>query len=307
MLIARDAKGLGIPTLYYFPPGKYRSAPEDVLDAARTITRVAAPLQLSFEKYRALQAEVEFVGHPMLDLLPESPDQERTRAELGVKPGEHVIGLLPGSRTAELEFHTRTLCEAAAELSKRHANLRFLVPMVRYRDPALHERMEQLLHREIAKSGAPIDVICEQATKVMSVARLLLICSGTATLEATFYGAPMVIVYRVSKIAEFLAPLFHDVPFKFVGLPNILADCHIVPELVQDEFTTANVVREASAILSDPEREAKIRSQLAALRPHLGSKGASERVARMVLAMIQQRATSRAPGSAVVVGQTASQ
>jgi lipid-A-disaccharide synthase len=118
MLVARVAKGLGIPTLYYFPPGKYRSAPEDVLDAARTVTRVAAPLKFSFEKYTALKAAVDFVGHPLLDVLSDV-DEARTRAELGVGANERVVGLLPGSRLAELEYHTGDLCRAAARLHQR--------------------------------------------------------------------------------------------------------------------------------------------------------------------------------------------
>lgn len=285
MLVARVAKKLGIPTLYYFPPGKYRSAPEDVLDAARTVTRVAAPLQFSFEKYQTLNAAVDFVGHPLLDVLSEV-DPARTRAELGLAPDEPVVGLLPGSRLAELEYHTGELCRAAAKLHARFGSLKFLLPLVTHRDPELQERVERLIQWEIATSGAPVRIIHEQAHKVMAISKLLLVSSGTATLEAAFYGTPMVIVYRVSKLTEFLAPLFHALPFKFVGLPNILADRQIVPELVQDQFTEENVVREALAILDNADRGASIRTELKQLIPQLGSKGASERVARIALEMI---------------------
>jgi lipid-A-disaccharide synthase len=286
MLVARVARALGIPTLYYFPPGKYRSAPEDVSDAARTITRVAATLQMSFEKYRALDAAVDFVGHPLLDLVPSDVDVARTRSELSIPAGQDVVGVLPGSRLAEFEHHTATLCDAAAQLARERPGLRFVIPLVSHRDPAVHERVERLIAREIARTGAPVEIVREQALKVMAISRLLLVCSGTATLEAAFYGTPMVIVYRVSKLTEFLAPLFHRTPFKFVGLPNILADRTIVPELVQDRFSVPDIVREARAILDDAALEARMRSELRALVPLLGSKGASDRVARIALSMI---------------------
>ena len=285
MLVARVAKKLGIPTLYYFPPGKYLSPPEDVLDAARTVTRVAAPLKFSFEKYTALNAAVDFVGHPLLDVLSDV-DTNRTRAELGVGPEERVVGLLPGSRLAELEYHTGDLCRAAARLHARFPDLRFLLPLVRSKSPDLQEKAEALVKREIESSHAPITIITEQAHKVMAISKLLLVSSGTATLEATYYGTPMVIVYRVSKLTEFLAPLFHALPFKFIGLPNILADREIVPELVQDQFTEDNVVREALSILDNTDRDARMREELKQLIPQLGPKGASERVARIALEML---------------------
>ena len=285
MLVARVAKSLGIPTLYYFPPGKYRSAPEDVLDAARTITRVAAPLQLAFDKYNALHAKVDFVGHPLLDILPEAVDAEAVRAELGVKPEEQVIGLLPGSRIAELEYHTPVLCRAAGRLAARGLPVRFFIPLVNTRHPDLQQKAMRLIQREISQVNARIEVLTEDAPKVMAISRLLLVSSGTATLEAAYYGTPMVIVYRVSKLTEFLAPFFHHMPFKFVGLPNIIADRAIVPELVQDQLTEDNLVREALAILENAERDREIRTALKELVPTLGSKGASERVARIALEM----------------------
>jgi lipid-A-disaccharide synthase len=287
MRVARLAKSLGIPTLYYFPPGKYRSAPESVQDAARTITRVAAPLYLAFEKYTALNAAVDFVGHPLLDVLSDGEDQAHIRQELGLGPNEQAVGLLPGSRLAELEFHTPAMCQAAKELVRTNPQLRFFIPVVNYRQPGLSERFVQIIRREIEASGAPIKIISsEQAYKVMAIARLLVVSSGTATLEAAFFGTPMVIIYRVSKLTEFFAPLFHQMPFKFVGLPNILADRKIVPELVQDDFTTANVVREARAILDDETNTRRIHEELKGLVPLMGSKGATDRVARIALEMI---------------------
>ncbi|MBI4859263.1 MAG: lipid-A-disaccharide synthase [Candidatus Riflebacteria bacterium] len=286
MRVVRFARSLGIPTLYYFPPGKYRCAPEDVRDAALTITRVAAPFQIAFDRYQAHNARVELVGHPLLDVISNDTDVQTTRRELGVGPDEQVVGLLPGSRLAELELHTPLLCRAATLLREQDRTLRFFMPLVTYRNASLTTTVQSLVNREIAASRAPITVLKEEAHKVMAASRLILVSSGTATLEAAYFGTPMVIVYRVSRLTALFAPLFHSIPFKFVGLPNILADRPIVPELIQDQFTAENVATAAREILTDRARHDRIRSELLALIPLMGEKGASDRVARMALEMI---------------------
>lgn len=296
MQVARFAKSIGIPTVYHLPPGKYPGRPEAVQGVANTLTKVAAPLGVTYEKYTFLRANVEFVGHPLLDVMPERIDPREARRSLGVPPEKRVVGLLPGSRLAEIEYHTPVLCRAASRLAERHPDLQFVIPLVNYRTKSALRRAVGKLDLEIRRSGAPIHMVMEQAYEVMAASEVLIAASGTATLEAAYFGTPMVIVYRTSKLTEWLALwMYRKTPIQFVGLPNILAGRQIVTELLQGRFTEENVVNETEALLQHRDRLAAMRADLRALLPLLGSKGASERVARMALSLAPPDRVTPAP------------
>ncbi len=286
MQIARYAKSAGIPTLYYFPPGKFTEDVESIREAAETITRVAAPFEMTFQRYKEAKADVDFVGHPMFDLLKRDPDRARIRADFGIESSDKVIGLLPGSRRKEIRMHMPELCECARQIALLYPEARFIVPVANCNTREFGDFVQETVSRHLRRHHIRVDVTVDRTYDVMAISDLLLVCSGTATLEAAFYEAPMIITYKTSLMTEILARLFYTEFPRYVGLPNILADRMIVPEFLQQDFVPQNVIRESREMLCNEERRSRVQQDLRSVVHQLGSEGASERVARMALDMV---------------------
>lgn len=282
MALTRYARELGIPTVYFFPPGKHTTRPEVVAETAKKITRVAAPLLTTYDLYKAAGAEVEFVGHPLLDMLSKAPDQATARAELGFDPDRSLVGILPGSRLQEIRSHTPDLVEVVRGLHERFPEMQFVLPRVSLHKDFLERKVATILD-QVRASGLPIRIVEGKGPTIMAASDALVVASGTATIEAAYLLRPMVIVYRVSKLTELLANLFYNRFPRFIGLPNILADHEIVPELIQGKFVVEEVVHQVARFFDEPEYRSRTVEDLRTLRTKLGTPGASERVARMVL------------------------
>lgn len=286
MQVARFAKSIRIPTVYFFPPGKFSETADSIREAAGTITKVAAPFELTYRRYREAKADVAFVGHPMFDVLKTDPDRDRIRKDFDVQPKEKVIGLLPGSRRQEIRMHTPVLAECARQIALLYPEARFIVPVVNCNLSEYGDFVQETVSRHLRRHGIRVDVTVDRTHDVMAISNLLLVCSGTATLEAAFYEVPMIITYKTSLLTEILARLFYS-PFPhYIGLPNILADRMIVPEFIQQDFIPENVIRESRDLLDNQERASLVRSELRQVVGKLGTKGASERVARMALELV---------------------
>lgn len=284
MALTRYAKEHGIPTVYFFPPGKHTTRPEVVKETGKQITRVAAPFPSTYSLYREAGAQVEFVGHPLLDMLQDVPDQAAAREQLGVDRDAAVVGILPGSRLQEIRAHTPDLIEVCRGLHRRYPGMQFLLPRVKLQEDFLARKVDTIL-QQVQESDLPIRIVEGRGPTIMSASDAIVVASGTATLEAAFLCTPMVIVYRVSKLTEILANLFYNRFPRFIGLPNILADREIVPELIQQKFVVEEVIHQISRFIDGDEdgyRE-RVLQDLRNLRESLGDAGASQRVACMVL------------------------
>jgi lipid-A-disaccharide synthase len=217
---------------------------------------------------------VEFVGHPILDVL---PAYERAAARAGLATeGDVLIGLLPGSRPEEVRRHLPVLLGAGLRILRRVPRARFALPVASTIDAESVERAVQTAELR------GVQVVPGEAHRVMAAADLLLVASGTATLEAACYGTPMVVLYRLSAVTYALARLVVR-GVSFISLPNILAARPVVPELIQREATPARVARAAVRLLEDDALRADQRQVLREVRARLGAAGAAQRAARAVL------------------------
>jgi lipid-A-disaccharide synthase len=280
MRLSRHAKKLGIPTLYYFPPRKFASSADDVRDAAQNIDMVAANFACTYKMYKAAGANVEFVGHPLLDLARPSMPRAEALKEFGLQEGRPIIGLCPGSRKSELDFLLPVMLDAAKLLHARHPNLQFLVPVIKSNGDNVYGIPKTDLFKQLSDSGLPLHIVEGKVYDVMAVSDFLLISSGTATLEATRVGTPMIIVYRVSLFTEILARFFNKIPH-FIGLPNIILGRMAIPEMIQRDLTPENLAAKATELLQFAENRDQQRKDLAEAVSHLGSSGAHERVAAL--------------------------
>ncbi|MBF0501661.1 MAG: lipid-A-disaccharide synthase [Candidatus Riflebacteria bacterium] len=292
MRLARRARVFGIPTLFYFPPSKFATNPDDVADAARTLTCVAANFTFTYKLYKEAGANVEFVGHPLIDQAQPTMNRKEAFEAFALDPTRPVIGLCPGSRKSELIHLLPVMLEAAKMIAAKKPNLQFVVPVIATGSSDVYGISKSDLRRQLDESQLPVKIVEGRIYDVMAISELLLISSGTATLEATHIGTPMIIGYRVSLFTEIVAKLFNKLP-RFIGLPNIIIGRQAVPELVQHDFTPENLARHALELLESPERRAEQKSAMAEAITHLGKPGAHNRVADLAFELLRRQKSIR--------------
>jgi lipid-A-disaccharide synthase len=276
--LARTARRAGVPVVYFIPPQLWAWRRGRIRQMARRVSRVLAVLPFEEELYRAASVPVDFVGHPLLDVLPLDLGREQARRRLGLEPGEGMVGLLPGSRREEIERLLPPMLVATKRLAAAGGARRFVLARAPSVDAALVDR---LVKTSVDDGGPKIDVLAHRTYDVMAASDVVLISSGTATLEAALLGTPMVVCYRVSRITEAIVRLMVQVPW--CSLPNLIAGRAVVPEVLQDELSGHRLAAEALRLLEDPEAAARQRAAFDEVRARLGSPGVGRRAAQAVL------------------------
>jgi lipid-A-disaccharide synthase len=271
--LARRARRLGIPVVYFIAPQVWAWRRGRLRTMARDVSRVLAVFPFEVGLYREAGVPVEFVGHPLLDVLP-AFEREAARAGLA-RPKETLVGLLPGSRIEEVRRHLPVLLGAGRRILRRVPDARFVLPLAPTVPRAVAENAMEA-------GGLDVRVLAGDAHRVMAAADLVLVASGTATLETACYGTPMVVLYRLSPLSHALARLLVR-GVSAISLPNIIAGRHAVPELIQGEATPIRLARAALTLLQDDAARAAQQLVLREVRARLGQAGAGERAARAVL------------------------
>lgn len=225
--LERVLRASGIPTVHYVSPSMWAWRAYRAAKVRRAADRILTlfPFEADFCRRNGIPAR--FVGHPLADEI-EEEDRAAARERLGVADGGPVVALLPGSRVREVRELGRPLVETASWLHRRRPDLRFVAPMA---SPALHTRFGAM-----ATAAAPaITLVHGRSRTVMSAADVVVLASGTATLEAMLLRRPMVVVWRGLAPTWFVLRRWLGRNIRFAALPNLLAGRRIVPELLQDE------------------------------------------------------------------------
>jgi len=278
--LAAFAKRLGIPVLFYVSPQIWAWRPQRVHRIKRSIDAMAVLFPFETAIYEQHSVPVRYVGNPILDAA-SLPTRDLPTA-VPLPSAARRIGLLPGSRNGEITRHWPLLVATAARLHAADPALQFLVPLA----PGISR--EQL--RACADwPDLPIIVLEEPFTArdVMACSDLLLICSGTATLEAALLQTPMLVLYRTSWLTYALGTRL--VKLQHIALANIVAGRGIVPEYLQDRATAPIIADAAMRLLQDARALATMRTELAEVRARLGPPGADQRVAAMALEMLAKQ------------------
>lgn len=272
---ARVAKAAGHRVLYYIAPQIWAWRPGRMRWIQRRVDHVVVVLPFEAELYRKAGVRCTFVGHPLLDAVAAGYDRSRLRAQFGLSADGRVIGLLPGSRSGELTALLPVILEAAARLARREPATQFVLAQA----PTIEDA---LLASCLAGSPVPVTIVKEQASEVMACSDLILVASGTATLQAAVVGTPMVLLYRMPWITYWLARWL--VRVKWIGLVNLVAGRAVVPELIQGNATGQRAYEEAVRILEDRAIYDEMKRSLAQVKDQLGAPGASARAAEAVWA-----------------------
>jgi lipid-A-disaccharide synthase len=277
MRLARQARRQGVPVVYFIPPQIWAWRKGRIRLMARLASRVLAVFPFERSLYEDAGVPVEFVGHPLLDVLPLDLTPGEARRRLRVTEEAPVVGLLPGSRPEEVTRLLPPMLEAASRLAARDGRRRFLLGLA----PSVDRQLVEGLLRGRASSAPAIEVLEERTHEIMAAADALLIASGTATLEAALLGAPMVVCYQVSRLTEAISRLLIRIPW--ISLPNIVSGRAVVPEILQQEVSGERLAAEAERLLVDPEASEAQRRAFGEIRGRLGERGVGRRAALAVL------------------------
>ena len=273
MKLAKLAHDKGIPVVSYIAPSAWAWHKSRAKKVAKIVDKVACIFPFEYDVYKEAGAPVEFVGHPLVDIVKPKMSQEEAMAFAGKEDGKKLILLMPGSRLMEIEKMLPTLLDAAKLIKKQLPEVSFVMPRA-------GTIPISLLEEKIKASGLEVKITEGNNYDLFSVADLALATSGTVTLEAALCGLGSVIVYKTNPVTYFIAKLVVNIPH--IGLPNIVAAKSVLPELIQNDFTPAKVAQEALALL-ESERNAKMKEDLAYVKERLGKPGAVGRVAELVL------------------------
>jgi lipid-A-disaccharide synthase len=274
--LARLAKSLGIPVLYFISPQIWAWRQGRVKQIARWVDHMAVVFPFEEEFYARHGVKVSFVGHPLLETVQVTEGREKALARIGLDPAKPAIALLPGSRRGEVDFHLPVMRLAAAQLHAERGMQFFCVRA----STIDRQRLEAGLRHD----NLHVPLVEEERYNAVNAADLVWTASGTATLETALLGRPMIVIYRLSWLTYRLARLLVRVPH--IGMVNLIAGERLVPELIQGEANPLRLVSESKTLLDDHALRRAIVDKLARLRARLGAPGAADRVADLALGML---------------------
>ena len=283
MRLAKLAKERGINVVYFIAPQVWAWRPGRAGDVAKVTDKIACIFPFECDFYKSYGADIEFIGHPLVDTVKPSLSRKEAEELAGKRTGHPLILLMPGSREMEIQRLLPVMLDAVKILKQKRPELDFAIPRAA-------TIAKEILEDSVRQAGLNIRLIEGHNYDVMSVADLAIVTSGTVTLEAAMCGLGCEILYKSSPVSFWIAKRVVKIPN--IGLPNIVAGRQIEPELLQDDCTPENISSTALELL-EPERFAQLQRDLQEVKEKLGEPGAVKRVAELVLRMAGQNPKER--------------
>jgi lipid-A-disaccharide synthase len=276
---AREAKKKNIPIVYYISPQVWAWRKGRIKKIGRLIKKMIVIFPFEKKIYEEAQIDVDFVGHPLLDAIRSQFSREEAFQQFSLSSEVTTIGLLPGSRMNEVKRHLPPMIEAIPLISKQINPVQFIIPVA----PGLDLGEVQNL---VGSKRENIRVVENNIYDVMRISDVVIVASGTATIEAAIMGAPMIVVYRVSPLTYLLGKMLIKV--KNIGMVNIIAGKTVVPELIQKDVTPEKITSAVVQILENPSKQEEIKKELNSLKEKIGKSGASFRAAQIIISLLQR-------------------
>jgi lipid-A-disaccharide synthase len=245
-------KQKGVPTIHYVSPSIWAWRGERIHKIKRAVTHMLALFPHEARLYQHAGVSVDYVGHPLADMVPDPPKRASMREAMRIPLKVPVFAFLPGSRQSEVKYLARTYIETAQLILKQLPDARFLVPLVSRETRGI---FEQALY-DCNALELPITMLFGHAQDAMIAADGVLVASGTATLEAALLKRPMVITYRMPALSWWLMKRKSYQPY--YGLPNILCERFVVPELLQEDATPENLAQALLNLINHKEAVAQL-------------------------------------------------
>ena len=273
--LEKKLKRNGIKAIHYVGPSIWAWRKNRIHDIKKSVNHILALFPFEVSIYQEANIPVTYVGHPLADILPMEPDTGGARETLKLNPDSLVIAMLPGSRQGEVRQHAQLFVQTIKIIHASHSEAQFLVPLITRETRKI---FEAAIFSE--PQPLPIQILFGHAHDAMEAADVVIVASGTATLEAALLKKPMVITYRMSKLSWQILKRMHLQPY--VGLPNILAEKFVVPELLQDECTPEKLAEATLKLVSGTSYLDEIKNEFT--RIHLSLRqNTAEKAAQAVL------------------------
>ena len=276
---------LGIPIVYYVSPQLWAWRPGRMETMKTYVDRVLVIFPFEEALYRDAGVNVQFVGHPLVDLAKAGEPRESFLHDRGLVPDAPTVALLPGSRKNELDRTVPVMAKAIPLIQAQVPNVQFVV--------ACAPNMADALFAPLVDDDLDANVVLvrDRTDDVLAASDVVITASGTATIQSTLHQKPMVVVYRLSPLTYRLVKPFGHVDM--YAMPNLVAGHRIVPELIQADFTPERTAAETLKFLTDKDLYERTREALIRVRLQLGEPGASARAAQAVLDVAHGSLSSR--------------
>lgn len=245
LAIERKLRRCGVLSAHLVSPSVWAWRQGRVRKIKRAVDLMLCLFPFEIDIYQRHAIPVRFVGHPLADEIDPQLSRQAARDALGVAAASKLVALLPGSRESEVRYLAPRFLQCARSLYQADPDIRFLLPAANAARRAEIDRQLQM-YPEL-----PLTVLSGQAREALAAADVVLLASGTATLEAALSQCPMVVTYRMSGLSWWLVSRLVRTPF--AALPNILGGRALVPELIQGDATAAAMAAALQSLLSDPE------------------------------------------------------
>jgi len=281
LAIERRCREAGIPSVHYVSPSVWAWRQKRIFKIAKSVDLMLTLFPFEARFYEEHQVPVAFVGHPLADRIPMDPDTRAARESLGLELDKPVLAVLPGSRGGEVERLGTLFLEASRWLQARRPDIQLVIPCVN-RD---RERQVQGLV-EALEVKLPVTLVRGRSREVMAASDVVLLASGTATLEAMLLKKPMVVGYRLSNFSYKLLSRLVKVPW--VALPNLLAQKPLVPELLQDDATPESLGAAVLEQLESEQERAALKRAFTELHQSL-KQNADERAANAICELLESK------------------
>lgn len=271
----------GIPVIHYVSPSVWAWRQKRIHKIARATDLVLTLFPFEADFYQKHNVPAKFVGHPLADAIPLQIDKEGARKKLGLAQDVTYVAILPGSRRNELKYLAEVFVKTAEHIHKQRPSICFVTSAI---NPSRDAEFQQLVQRVAPQ--LPITFFQGRSHDVLAASDIVLVTSGTATLETMLFKKPMVIAYRMSTMTYAIAR--HLVKLKCIGLPNLLADERLVPEFIQNNVTPENLSRAILDFLDHPAKMDSIAKRFTDIH-HTLRCDANQQAANAVLELLYNR------------------
>ena len=278
--IEKHLKKKGVTVIHYVSPSIWAWRGNRLRKIKKSIDHMLTIFPFEKNIYSKANIQATFVGHPLAELIPLYPNKKKAQNKLKIIKATKVIALLPGSRQGEVKWHAQLLIDSATEISKKIRDVKFLVPLpTRETYDIFSKTLFKNTHAEL-----DIQLLIGHASDAINAADLVIVASGTATLETALYKKPMIVIYKMSSISWQILKRMRYLPF--VSLPNILLNKFLVPELLQSDATSENISSKAIEILKDASYRKNLLIQFTKIHHQL-KQNTSDRLNRVILKLIK--------------------
>ncbi|MBD3287567.1 lipid-A-disaccharide synthase [candidate division KSB1 bacterium] len=277
--LAKAAQKIGIEVFYYIAPQVWAWGANRIQKMVKLVNRMAVIIPFEEKMFSDAGIDARFVGHPLLEVLKTRMSRSEFINANHLENKKKIIGLLPGSRQLEVKRLLPEMSCTVDTLIKKHDDIQVVVSRA--------SSVSKQLYEDILNANCNIKILEDQTYEIMKYSDLLIVASGTATLESALFKTPLIIVYKVDPISYQIGKRL--VRIENIGLVNVIAEKTIVPEFIQNHFNCKELVPAAETLLYNTEIREEIISDLTRIRNKLGESGASARTAELILEMIDSK------------------